>query len=340
MKKYEPHVNGPKGRLAPTNDACEDFHFSTKREDFKHGGGGVGAPPPILKHQIADLEQLLGAAIASAKIKRLTLQEAHENFNLRPQIHLILRSPTGSMKSTVLGMISKQLNVPVITETTIPGLVGTVDSDTHQWIPGAAWTARNSMLLLDEFKFDKHADSYIPLLALMEDQRYNRRLGLFSVPTEHTDGDLSLIYQNGEVNLKTRFSCVVASMKRFERFSSDFFKAFVNRTIPFEYEFSNEALRGFAEGKFQLNIPDYKPQPEVFIPRRKYFGFIRFVERTIKTYPASQEAKAENFLRSIGDVCRLYAATGKEDWDFWRKVIWWKLSVYDKVGRYYGKKDS
>lgn len=303
-------------------------------------GGALPLHHHLAQHQITDLEKLLGAAIASAKIKHLTLQETHSNFDLRPQIHLILRSPTGSMKSTVLGMISKQLQVPVITETTIPGLVGTVDSDTHQWIPGAAWNAKNSMLLMDEFRFDKHAESYIPLLALLEDQRYNRRLGLFSVATEHIDGDLSLIYLNGEVNLKTRFSCVVASMKRFELFRSDFFKAFVNRCIPFEYQFNYEALTGFAQGKYRLNIPDYGPKPEVFIPRRKYFKFIEFVKRTIKTYPASEDSKAENFLRSVGEVCRLYAATGREDRNLWRKVIWWKLSTYERIGLAYRKKES
>jgi hypothetical protein len=312
-------------------------------ETFKRGGGGIGVSTTgfethqtlSVKENLANIQMLLGASMASAKIKQVTLQEARGNFNLRPQIHLILRSATGSMKSTVLNEISKQLQVPVITETTIPGLVGTVDNETHQWIPGAAWNARNSMLLLDEFKFDRHADSWLPFLALLEDQRYNRRLGIFSSTTEHRDGDLSLIFRNGEINLKTRFSCVMASMKRFQHVTSDQFRAFVNRCIPYEYQFNEEQLAGFVQGKYRVNIPEYEPEPEAYIPRRKYYGFVKFVTHTIKTYPASQEAKTENFLRSVGDICRLYAATGKVDRDFWRKVIWWKLSVYDKIGADY-----
>jgi hypothetical protein len=58
-------------------------------------------------------------------------------------------------------------------EATAPGLVGTIDSRTFQFIPGLAWTGRNRLILMDEFKIRRKTDDWIVFLKLLEDQYYS-----------------------------------------------------------------------------------------------------------------------------------------------------------------------
>lgn len=96
-------------------------------------------------------------------------------------------------------------------------------------------TFRNGLLLLDEFRFKRQSDDWIVFLKLLEDQTYARKLGVFSSTINLQDGDLYLRQENGQIEMKTRFATVLATMRDFKRVSSQEFKAFVNRRITYEY---------------------------------------------------------------------------------------------------------
>jgi hypothetical protein len=113
------------------------------------------------------------------------------------------------LKSTVLAAIGKHEGTPVLDEITRAGLVGTVDQRVMQVIPGAAWTYRKGILLLDEFRFKRQSDDWIVFLKLLEDQTYARKPGVFSSTINLQDGDLYLKQENGQIEMKTRFALVL-----------------------------------------------------------------------------------------------------------------------------------
>jgi hypothetical protein len=56
-------------------------------------------------------------------------------------------------------------------------------------------------------------------------QTYARKLGVFSSTINLQDGDLYLRQENGQIEMKTRFALVLATMRDFKRISSQEFKA-------------------------------------------------------------------------------------------------------------------
>jgi hypothetical protein len=138
-------------------------------------------------------------------------------------------------------------------------------------------TFRNGLLLLDEFRFKRQSDDWIVFLKLLEDQTYARKLGVFSSTINLQDGDLYLRQENGQIEMKTRFATVLATMRDFKRVSSQEFKAFVNRRITYEYNPTLDELENIAKGADLIKIKEYNPHQEVEINRSTYLRIIKFV---------------------------------------------------------------
>jgi hypothetical protein len=290
------------------------------------------------KEHLANISHLASLAIGSAKIRKLTLHQEKGSKQIRPQIHVILRAPTGSLKSTVLAAIAKHEGRPVLDEITRPGLVGTVDHRTMQVIPGAAWVYRNGLLLLDEFRLKRQSDDWIVFLKLLEDQTYTRKIGVFSSTVNLQDGDLYLRQENGQIEMKTRFAAVVATMRNFKRVSSQEFKAFVNRCITYEYNPTLDELENIAKGADLIKIKEHNPDQEVEINKSTYLRIIRFVHDHVCV---SDTATArENYLRIVGDLCRIHAVEHNMSLKFAGQIINWKIDAYDQIGLYYREKET
>ena len=105
-----------------------------------------------------DIRFLVSCAVASLGIRKISIEEKDGMHELRPSLHVFLRSPTGSGKSTILNYIAKLTGGLNVDGSTSPGLIGTFDKSTHQLVPGAAWEGRNNLLLFDEFSFRKKSD--------------------------------------------------------------------------------------------------------------------------------------------------------------------------------------
>jgi len=290
------------------------------------------------KEHLANISHLASLAIGSAKIRKLTLHQRKESKQIRPQIHVILRAPTGSLKSTVLAAIGKHEGRTVLDEITRPGLVGTVDQRVMQVIPGAAWTCRNGILLLDEFRFKRQSDDWVVFLKLLEDQTYARKLGVFSSTINLQDGDLYLRQENGQIEMKTRFAAVLATMRDFKRVSSQEFKAFVNRCIPYEYNPTLKELESIAKGAELIKIKEYNPDQEVEINRSTYLRIIKFVHDHMSVRDTA--TARQNYLRIVGDLCRIHAVEDSMSWKFAGQIINWKIDAYNQIGLYYREKET
>jgi len=288
------------------------------------------------KEHIKNISKLISYSLASIKIKRLIIEEEEGDYSLRPQLHILLRAHTGSLKSTVLREIALRTNGILVDEATSPGLVGTIDSKTFQFIPGVAWVGRNRLILMDEFKIRRKTDDWVVFLKLLEDQYYSKRIGVFSGKFEEYDDDLFVKVDKGQIEMKTRCAFVVATMKKFEFYRSEEFKAFLTRCIPYEYKFDIEEIKEILrKGRF-LKVTEYNPGPEVRITKREYSKILNFVDKHIER----SDVARENFARIVGDLVRIHAVkrnfSGKEA----LKIIEWKLQAYSKVGKYYKKGGS
>jgi hypothetical protein len=287
----------------------------------------------VARDHIKNISLLVSLVLASAKIKSITIQEKEKEYNIRPQIHLLLRANTGSLKSTVLNEVYKLLrnngfqNVVKLDEITRPGLVGTIDR-MMQYVYGAAWMYRNGIILFDEFRFKRKAEDWIAFLKLLEDQEYGRKIGSLSMDKEEYDGDLYLIIKSGEIRLKTRFAAIVATMKRFETASSDYFKAFINRCIPYEYNFTIQEIKEIIRGGNLLKLKEFNVEESIYIDRNKYYKILDFVEENIPKDIVGQE----NFARAVNEIVRVYAIVKKFDKDLFKKIINWKTDVYSRIG--------
>jgi energy-coupling factor transporter ATP-binding protein EcfA2 len=288
----------------------------------------------VAKDHIKNISQLVSLTLAGAKVKSLTIQERDVEFGIRPQIHLLLRANTGSLKSTILNEVYRLLrsngfqNVVKLDEITRPGLVGTIDGRSMQYVDGAAWIYRNGVILFDEFKFKRKSEDWIAFLKLLEDQEYGRKIGTISSDRREADGDLYLIVSKGEIRMKTRFSAIIATMKRFETTASDYFKAFVNRCIPYEYNFTIQEIKDILMGGNLLKLKEFKVKDNIYVDRRRYSRILNFVEENITKDIVGQEI----FARVVNDIVRVYAIIGRFDKDLFKKIIEWKADAYGRIG--------
>ena len=282
-----------------------------------------------------EISWIVNICLASSRIKKLTFQEPERDYNARPTLHTVLCAPIGNIKSTILEQIGGEINQEVMLEVTKPGLVGTIDQKTMQIIPGAAWTCRNSMMLIDEFNFAKKGGSWETLLQLTESQRWTKRFGVFSTRQEFFDGDLYLKVDSGSLSLKTRFSCLIGTMKRFELMRGQNFRAFLSRTVPYNFSLSEHDIEEILNGKmlFDLKIP--KIQEEVFITTSKYMKIKRNVINAMKKETNNEWIRKELMLRTVGDCCRIFAVTGKNDKKWINRIVGYKIQNQQKIGKVY-----
>lgn len=281
-----------------------------------------------------ELSFLVNSAVNSALIRSLVVEEDEKDFAMRPSLHLIFQAGIGQVKSTVMSQIGAKVGRQVITEISRAGLVGSIDGRTTQLIPGAAWESRNSLLLLDEFTFTRKKEGWEVFLQLLENQTWGKRIGIFSSDQNETDGDLYIRMSKGKLDMKTRFSCIAASMKKFEFHRGQSFRAFVSRCVPYSFSLSEDDLDLIASGKELYARKDMKIDSEMLICHKAYSRIKSSVIRELRKCE-SVAVRKELFLRSIGDCCRLFAVWGKNDRACIRDLIAWKIDAQMSIGKYY-----
>lgn len=261
------------------------------------------------------LAEFVNLALASSKIENITIEEEAQNYNLRPNINLFIYGLIGSSKSTLLNQIAdKTKSKAPYTELSFPALIGSIDKMTRQLIVGACWECRNSFMLLDEYDFSKrNKDDMRALLQLVEGGEYNRKLASFSAPQEENDKDLYYKFENGEFNIKTRFSLILATMKYPYTSQNKELQALVSRSICLPFFPDKSELRKIAQGYSIFNYEDKSPEKtDIKISKEDYDYILDYLDDKVSEH---------NFLRILGDCVRIFAIEGKHRTDLYDLIL-------------------
>jgi hypothetical protein len=303
-----------------------------------------------------DLSLLGTIALNSTRKLSLVVIEDGKGKCIRPFSSILLRAPIGNTKSTFLNVVAshgKKDSEPrrkILTEITRAGLVGTIDTKTQTFIPGYAWTTRKDIGLLDEFNpsgasFYDRKDAEGALLQLLEDGRYEKKIGVYVKRFEEREGDSYCIADNGQISVKTSFPCIIATMKRFERMRSDFTKGLVSRTIPYSFSMSVEEMRDMIVNGHAFEIETKEVTPSTTINDSLSCDIADFVKQILDTLQSEHEKKGHTgeyeakvsqqiFLRTFGDCCRAYSIFDRFDRELFEKICKWKFEAQSKLGNY------
>jgi hypothetical protein len=257
------------------------------------------------------VSKLVSISCASSKIEELQVQQRTTTQLLRPQLHIILRSEPGSFKSTILHAVGKTWNVTPYSNVTSPAMIGTIDQSNGRLIPGLVWQTRNKPLLLDEFKTSERGDQAAVdvLLGTMETGYYKRKIGLPSAYSYEKDGALFYRVENGEIEVQTRFSAIIATMKNWDMERSGKYAALTQRCIPIRYSLDNATIDAVLDGEATYRHYEYSPPRTVLLPDRE-FTRIRSLANEVRS---RNEQLRSVYVRAIDDLCRIRAVTGKFD---------------------------
>jgi len=265
------------------------------------------------------LNNLINIAAHSVKIKKLILKEPHKEHETRPQLHIIISAPFGEMKSTILREIAQFYPSKIITDLTFPSLVGSIDRTTKQIIPAAVWECRNKLMLLDEYTATRETLVTRALLQLLEDQYYSRKIATYSADLNEEEDDLFFKVKSGNIEVKTRFSCIIATMRDIRRAREQIFRALISRCIPIRYEMSKEEINQVLEGKKLIFPEKFDVKEIVEVSTQDYERIIEVVNDEIER---NDMRNAKQVLaRTVCDCCRIFAVLGKHDEKLYRTIV-------------------
>ncbi len=261
----------------------------------------------------------------SSKINELRVQQGNRQQSYRPDLNLILRSDPGSFKSTILHSVGEIYGVKPYSNVTYPAMIGSINPNTGKLSPGAVWQTRNKPLLLDEFKTGERGDSLAVdvLLGVMEHGYYKRKIGLPSIDQYEEDGPLFYRIENGEIEVKTRFPTIIATMKNWEMTRSGKYAALTQRCVPIRYSLDSDVIDAVLDGAPVFKYHKFHPSPRITISGG---GFKRLRKIAAEIREEKEEFKAV-YTRAIGDLCRIYAVTRNFDTELFSLVCYLKAGL-------------
>jgi hypothetical protein len=270
------------------------------------------------------LRVLINICANSLKIKKLVVEEPCRRFNMRPQLHLFISSPYGEFKSTLLNEISNAYPSKLYTNLTFPSLIGSIDRDTKQIMPAAAWECRNKIMLLDEYMATRPSLVSEALLQLLESQYYSRKVAMYSANKEEVEGDLYFRVRDGNIEVKTRFSCIIATMKNIRKAREYGFKALLSRCVPIRYELTKDEIEQVLDGKLLFKKEEYDVEEDVVISTSDYMKIREILNRHIEE--RGIKGVEEVYARAVGDCCRAFAVLQKHDEQLYKDILELKVT--------------
>ena len=261
------------------------------------------------KSNVCDtINDLINICCATAGTDTLTLRQQYRDITLRAQLNLILQSGPGSLKSTMLEEIATKHTVTPYSYVTYAAMIGTIDQTTGDLIPGLVWQTRRKPLLLDEFRTGERGDtgSIDVLLGVLESGLYKRKVGQKTRPYSQEDGDLYYRVKDGEIEVKTRFPCIIATMKNLDKMRSEKYEALAQRCIPARFSLTPEELDDILEGKRFYEYRKYDVGPNLVLSRRDYSDICSVA----KKFRAENLSFQAVYARAVGDLCRIAAVLG------------------------------
>jgi hypothetical protein len=262
---------------------------------------------------------------STASIDSLTVHQPYRRIQIRPQIHVLLQSAPGSLKSTVLEEIASRHGVSPYSYVTYAAMIGSIDPMTADLIPGLVWQTRRKPLLLDEFRTGERGDtgSIDVLLGTLETGLYKRKVSQRTEVLSEEDGDLYYRVKDGEIEVKTRFSCIIATMKNLDKARSEKYRALVQRCIPIRFALQPEDLDNILNGKTFYHYHKYDAPNNPVIARAQYKQILRVAKDVRTRFPTFHS----EYARAVGDTCRITAVLGYVDCDLLHLVCWVKAGL-------------
>jgi hypothetical protein len=271
---------------------------------------------------------LVSIAAASTKVQTLEVHQGKTLQPHRPQLNIILRSEPGSFKSTILREVGQHYNMLPYSNVTYPAMIGTIDQNSKELVPGLVWQCRKKPLLLDEFRTGERGDSTAVdvLLGVMEQGYYKRKIGLLSHPCSETEGPLFYRAENGEIEVKTQLSAIIATMKNWDMARSGKYAALTQRCIPIRYSLDDTAVDSVLDGVPVFEHHAFSPNLLVRIARKNFLKIRAVAAEVRETQPPKKDFR-HVYARAIGDLCRIFAVTERFDARLFRLVCYLKAGL-------------
>lgn len=258
----------------------------------------------IIKLSYKEASILINIAISTIKLKSLKTPYA----TIRPSLHVVMCGNVGSMKSTILKQICDKLKTTYTLNLTSPNIVGSVDKTTGQPVLPSIWDSRNSILGIDDFythSKDYNRNALMNLLTVMEFPEFIKRMGYRCNDYTKRDKGLYIIVKDNQIKIKTKFNLFMNTMINMDRPQRMIeLEALKTRCMVIPYYPDVEEIGRIARGEPVFFYKKIEPKNKhCVIDNKTYEDILNYIER-------HKHITAQNYMRTLGDLCRITAIVG------------------------------
>jgi len=231
------------------------------------------------------LDLVLSTTMTLRKVKSILLKEKKGEYNLRPQMHILIVSPFGTFKSSITKKMEKLFpkDVYPIDNFTRPSIEGSIGRD-GEYIPSLIVRLGGKLMIIDEWNSVDYS-AQIALLGILENQRINRTLG-FKVRRPFKFKNKYGYFKISE-NLITGgmfFSCLAYAMHYPLYSNSQESKALLSRYCPLFMQPTMQFMEANTSGSFEMNVNDCSQKVDnVIISKECYEKFHDLYYDFVKT---------------------------------------------------------
>jgi len=198
------------------------------------------------------LDRIVKLAILSSHMSSLVTEDM--KFSTRPQLNVLIVSPFGSGKSTMLKKIETEGLGIQLRDYTVPGLFVSV-LGAGVVLKGAVFKGAGRCILIDEFQRIPQ-ESRDALLDIMEDQYTSRALGREAGTYDEESDFYTIKVRGGYVEIKVQASWIISTMSFSKRRRTDL--ALLSRCFPVNMNFGvDDAVRLFL-GEIDFDLTNVK----------------------------------------------------------------------------------
>ncbi len=198
-------------------------------------------------------DRVVKISVLSAPMQALTLKKASTEITVRPQMNVLIVSPFGSGKTTMLQDI-EQLGLGVqIRDYTKAGLLFTISHG--RLIKGSVFKGARKCILIDEFsRISPHLRDL--LLDLLEEQISQRSIGkdMFQY-TEEGEG-YKIEVDGTWCKIKVQASWIITTMSFKKKRYEDI--ALISRCFPIYMQFDEEDAFDLIRGRYRVDFSNVK----------------------------------------------------------------------------------
>jgi len=262
------------------------------------------------------LTKQLNTVIALRKLTSFEVEQGGGVFSMRPQMHLLIVKPFGTIKSSFAQKFRPVLEDDLVIrdELTKPAMLGTISKD-KTYVPGLPGEIGGKVLLIDEFN-NLDAFGQRALLGLLENQRIGRQLG-FAVPepariqpNEWTD----LHVKEGSIEGRVNFSCITFAMFYPKPKQNSFIEDNPQNLLGLKSRFcpnfncpEHDELFDMLSGEpcFELEVDSNTAVRKVVVAKEPYIKYVEWFRDFSKAF--SEEGSTKKILgpQQIGFLSRI-----------------------------------